>query len=77
MCLIKFRMTTKLQADKLYDQYVRPLEKSHQGQFVAVSPKGQLLFGSTLLEVLYQATLKFGKGNFIFKVGDKIVGKLR
>jgi hypothetical protein len=67
---------TKMDADKMYAQYVKPLEDQHQGEFIAVSPKGQTLFAPSIAEALLQGSKQFGKGNFIFKVGEKAVGKL-
>lgn len=65
------------EADRLYEQYVKPLEPEYSGTYVAVSPKGETLFGATLLEACQKATAIFGPGNFVFKVGEKAVGKWR
>lgn len=65
----------KRQADALYQQYGKPLEADHRGQFVAISPEGKTLLGTDLVQVLDAAAHTFGPGNFIFKVGEKAVGK--
>jgi hypothetical protein len=62
-------------SDELYAKYVKPLEKEHTGEFIAVSPNGKTVFGPTLLDVMKQAEQRLGDGNFIFKVGDVAVGK--
>jgi hypothetical protein len=67
----------KKQADALYEQYAKPLEEAHQGAYVAVSPDGKTVLGATLLEVSKQAKQAFGPGSFVFKVGEKAVGKWR
>lgn len=67
----------KRQADALYEHYGKPLETEHRGKYVAISPDGETIIGLTVLEVLDKATGAFGPGNFIFKVGDKAVGKWR
>jgi len=61
-------------ADVLYDKYGKPLEKEHWGEFVAISPKGKSIVAPTLLEAMRKATAKFGRGNFLFKVGPRVVG---
>ncbi|HLH26256.1 MAG TPA: DUF5678 domain-containing protein [Chloroflexota bacterium] len=68
----------KQDADQLYEQYGRPLEEKHRGQYVAISPEGQTVLGDDLLEALEKAEAVFGPGrNLVFKIGDKVVGKWR
>jgi hypothetical protein len=68
----------KEEADRLYAQYGESLEEQHRGQFVAISPAGQTMLGETVVDVLEKAEAAFGPGkNFVFKVGEKIVGKRR
>lgn len=67
----------KKQADKLYKHYGKPLELEHKGAYLAVSPNGKTVLGTTLLEVSKQAKQTFGPGSFVFKVGEKTVGKWR
>ena len=55
-------------ADRLYDRYVKPLEADHYGDYIAVSPKGQVILGADMLEVAKRATDAFGRGNFVFKL---------
>lgn len=72
----KRNFTKKQDADKLYERYVKPLEKDHWGQFIAVSPRGKTILGSSLVEVMQRGINILGSGNFIFKVGEKVVGKI-
>jgi len=65
------------QADALYEQFAQPLEAAHAGEFVAVSPAGQTLLGTSAGEVGRKAKAAFGPGNFVFKVGPRVVGKWR
>jgi len=67
----------KRQADALYERYGKPLEQEHEGQYVAISPEGKILLGSTMLDVLRDARASFGPGNFIFKVRTRAVGRWR
>ena len=63
-------------ANRVYKQYVKPLEPSHRGEYVVVTPDGQTIFGPTLLAAVQQAQEISPKDNFIFKVGDKVLGKV-
>jgi hypothetical protein len=63
--------------DELYDKYGRPLEADHRGQYLAISPDGKTVLGATLDEVAEQAEATFGPGNFLYKIGEKAVGKWR
>jgi hypothetical protein len=67
----------KQDADKIYAQYVKPLEQAHKGQYVVVTSNGQTIFAPTLLDVAQQAAKIPSKDNFIFRVGEKVLGKLR
>jgi hypothetical protein len=62
------------QGDQLYAQYVKPLEQKHAGKYVAVSPQGKVVLASTLVDVMKKAEAELGSGNFVFKVGDIVVG---
>ena len=72
----KHELPKKQEIDKIYEQYVKPLESQHQGEYIAVSPQGQVVLAPSFVEALQQGSQQFGKGNFIFKVGEKVVGKL-
>jgi hypothetical protein len=64
-------------ADRLYQRYAKPLEAEHWGEYLAVSPKGEIVLGTDMLEVAKKATEAFGRGNFVFKVGPQSVGNWR
>lgn len=61
--------------DKLYKKYGKQLEKDHKGEYLAISQKGKTILGGNLYEVAKKATDIFGPGNFVYKVGEKAVGK--
>ena len=65
------------EANRLYEQYGKPLEADHLGEFVAISPDGRTLLGTSASEVGRQAKETFGPGNFVFKIGPRVVGKWR
>ena len=65
------------EAERLYEQYGKPLEQEHQGDFVAITPDGRTLLGTSASEVGRQAKAAFGPGNFVFKLGPRVVGKWR
>ena len=63
------------QADSLYEQYGKPLEESHSGEYVAISADGKTIIGQSVSEVMEEAKQQLGTGNFIFKIGARSVGK--
>lgn len=67
------------QAERIYQRFVKPLEHKHRNHYVAVSPEGKTIFGSTVIDVLRQAKTDFGGviTPLVFKVGQKVVGKWR
>lgn len=67
----------KRQADRLYEEYGRPLERQHWGEYVAIFPDGQMLVGPTRREVAERAVHSIGRGSFLFKIGEQAVGKWR
>ena len=64
-------------SDDLYERYAKPLESECWGEYIAVSWDGNTLLGTDLEEVSLSAMQQLGKGGFVFKIGDKAVGKLR
>jgi hypothetical protein len=64
-------------ADRLYQQYGKPLEPEHLGEYVAIMPDGRLVLGSSVVEAMRRATAVFGPGSFVFKIGEQVVGKWR
>ncbi len=62
--------------ERLYEQYGKPLEKEHTGEFVAIGPDGQIVLGDDDGEVLQKAVVDFGSGNFAFtRVGHRTLGR--
>ena len=71
------RQALLAEADRLYEQYGKPLEAEHFGEFVAISRDGRTLLGASAGEVGRRAKAAFGPGNFVFKIGPRVVGKWR
>jgi hypothetical protein len=65
------------QADRLYEQYGKPLEAVHRGEHVAIFPDGRTVLGPSVHEVVDRALDTIGPGSFIFKLGDVAVWKCR
>ena len=63
------------QSDELYEQYGKPLEKTHLGKYIAISPSGKTLIAGNILKIMQEAKKKLGPGNFIFKIGERSAGK--
>ena len=64
-------------AQVLYDQYGKPLEAEHKGEYVVISNSGNTIVGKNLTEVVTDSIEKFGKGHFVFKIGSRAVGSFR
>jgi len=64
-------------ARALYEQYGKPLEAEHTGEYVVISNNGNTIVGKSLTEVVTTAIDKFGKGHFVFKIGSRAVGSFR
>lgn len=71
------RPETEQLYEQFYEQYGKPLEAEHRSAYLAISPEGKTLLGKTLVEVTHRATELFGPGNFVYKVGEKAVGRWR
>jgi hypothetical protein len=63
------------QSDALYERYGKPLEKTHRGKFIAISLSGKTLIADTVYDLMKQAKTTLGPGNFVFKIGERAVGK--
>ena len=62
---IKEWLAYRAQEDRrLYEEYGKPLEKTHTGEYVAIGPEGQTVLGTDDVEVLKKAIEAFGSGNF-------------
>jgi hypothetical protein len=68
---------TERRYDALYEQYGKPPEQDHTGEYLAIAPDGRMVLGSILLEVAQKASDTLGSGHFLFKVGERSVGKWR
>jgi hypothetical protein len=64
-------------ARALYEQYGKLLEADHIGEYVVISNNGNTTVGKSLTEVVTNSIEKFGKGNFVFKIGSRAVGSFR
>jgi hypothetical protein len=50
------------QHDELYERYARPLERGHEGELVAISPRRDIILGQTPYEAAQRAVERFGHG---------------
>lgn len=64
-------------ADALYNRHAKPLESEHWGKYIAVSASGETVVGADIADVRYRSLAQLGRGVFVFKIGDKVVGKVR
>jgi hypothetical protein len=63
------------QSDELYERYGKPLEKTHPGKYVAIAQSGETVIADSVFELMQKARTALGPGNFIFKIGERSVGK--
>ena len=67
------RHRAKELGDQLYEQYGKPLEADHWGEYLAVHPDGQYVLDTDREAAHNRALDELGKGYFLFKVGPKSV----
>ena len=71
------RNVLEIEADRVYETYVKPLEQDHWGEYIAVSRDGKLLLGASLEDLTEEAVSALGRGHFAFRIGALEVGKVR
>ena len=65
------------ESERLYEHFGKPLERDHWGEYAAVFPDGRSLIGVNLEDVSNRALDQFGRGSFVFRIGEKAIGKWR
>ena len=66
----------RIENNRLYERYGKPLEKDYWGELVAIGPNGTVLFGKDSDKLFGEAIDKFGSGNFAFtRVGERVLGE--
>ena len=54
---------------EIYDRYVKPVEQQHLGEFVLVTPEGEMIFAADMDSFLEKTAHVPPGGNCLFKVG--------
>ena len=74
---LKEWLTQRAEEKKLlYEQYGKPLEQAHKGDYLAIGPDGQTILGKRSGEVLHKAVEAFGSGNFgLLRVGHQTLAQ--
>ena len=67
----------RIEADRLYDRYVRPLESDHWGEYATVSANGEIRLGRSVGELVADVAEEPGPSIHIFRIGPRIVGHWR
>ena len=62
-------------ADRLYEQYGKPLEADHWGEYVAIAPDGRTLIGDDDRTLLRDALRSLGPGGHTFRIGPRAMGR--
>jgi len=70
-------LTTRAAEDyQLYQRFGKPLEAAHRGEYIAIGLQGDTILGASDVDVLEQAIVRFGSGNFAFqRVGHRTFGQ--
>jgi hypothetical protein len=63
--------------DRLYDQYGQPFEDTHWGQFIVITMNGETVTCTTAAEAMERRIAAFGRGNYLFKIGERFVYRQR
>ena len=63
--------------DRLYDQYGKPFEDTYRGQYIVITKDGKTVTGTTAPEAMERGIAAFGRGNYLFKIGERAVVRLR
>lgn len=63
--------------DEIYERYGRPLEHGHRGEFVAIAADGRTVLGRTMHEAAEKGARQFGPGSFLYRIGQRAVGRWR
>jgi hypothetical protein len=62
--------------NRVYEQYVKPVEHEHEGEYVLVRPDGQMIFAPSLPELLDRTDRMDDRNNCLFKVGEISVSNI-
>ncbi len=71
------RLPSRREMDEFYDRFVRSLEQEHWGRFAAVAASGQIELRDSLVDALESFDALPDAITFVFKVGDRAVGRIR
>ena len=63
--------------DRLYATYAKPLEADHYGEYIAIAADGRFVLAATAYDAAVKGEKQFGAGAFLFKVGERVLGRLR
>ncbi len=58
---------------QLYDQYGKPFEQTHWGQYIVITKEGRTTVGATMVEATENSIAAFGRGNYLFKIGQRAI----
>lgn len=70
------RCDEEREMDRLYEQYGRPLEADHWGEYLAISENGETLLAPTLDEIMELPHEKLGPRSLIVKIGEVTIGRI-
>jgi hypothetical protein len=64
------------EAHRLYDAYVKPLERDHWGEYAVVAPDGRVVVNPDEREAVREAVATLSRGHLLVKIGRVALGTL-
>ncbi len=55
---------------QVYDQYVKPVEQTHLGEYALVRPNGEIVFATNLPDLVEKTQYMVHRDNCLFRVGE-------
>ncbi len=62
--------------NRIYEQYVKPVEQDHPDEYVLVKPDGEMIFAPSMLDLVKKAHQVAHPDNCLFKVGEIAAAKI-
>src|SRR5687767_554828 len=62
--------------DRMYEQYIKPVEQEHLGEYALVTPAGEAFFASSESELIAKTEHVPDGDNCLFKVGELAATKV-
>ena len=61
----------------LYEEYGKPLEAEHWGEFIVIMPDGRFFLDSDAVKAAAGGYERFGPGGILYCIGPRVLGTWR